>query len=102
MFGAKIVKHLADNSDAFVLLYSRLHEAIKLIVSRVDHHGGRIEQGYFILGLDFPYLVHELLTVDDLDALGLERKKHRDLDDVDTDRLIQKLAFVEFKADFLR
>src|ERR671914_1451497 len=102
MLRAEIVKDFAYDSDAFVFLYSRLHEAIKLVVSRIHHHSRGVEQGDFILSFDLSYLVHELLAIDDLDALRLQGKKHRDLDNIDSDGLIQELALFQFEADFLR
>ena len=44
--------------------------------------------------LIFLHFVHELLAVDDFDALGLESEQHRHLDHVDADRfVVQACAF---------
>ena len=48
----------------------------------------RVEQCDLVLGFDFSDFVHELLAVDDFDALSLQREQHRHLDHVDADRLV--------------
>ena len=38
MLRAEIVKHFADDADAFVFFHARLHEAIELVIGGIDHH----------------------------------------------------------------
>ena len=71
MLGAEIVQHFADHADAFVFFNARFHEAIKLVVGGIDHHGRGVEQSDLVLGFDLTHFVHELLAVDDFDALRL-------------------------------
>ena len=75
MLGTEIVEYFADQAHAFVLPNAWSHKAIKLFVGRIDHHAGRVEQRDFVLRLDLSHLVHELLAVDDLDALSLQCKQ---------------------------
>ena len=100
MFRAEIVKNFAHHSDAFVFFHSWFHEAIELVIGGIDHHRRRVEQCDFVLGFDFSDFVHELLAVDDFDALSLESEQHGHLDHVDADRFVVQLAFFQFQLDF--
>src|SRR5213594_3541593 len=92
MLRSQVVEHLAHDTYAFVFPNSGSHITVKLLVSSVDHHAGGVEQGDLVLSFDFPDLVHQLLTVYDLDSLGLQGEKHGEFDDVDSHRLVEQTA----------
>ena len=71
------------------------HRAVELVVGGVDHRAGGVEQRDLVAGLDHAGLLHQLLAVDDLDALRLQREQHRQLDHVDAERLAQQAALLE-------
>ena len=102
MLRAEVVKHFADDADAFVFFDARFHETVKLVIGGIDHHGRGIEQRDLVLGFDFSHLVHQLLAVDDFDALSLQSEEHRHLDHVDADGLVEQFALFEFETDFFR
>ena len=77
VLGAEVVEHLADEPDALVLAHPGPHLAVELLVGGVDHHAGRVEQRDLVARLDHARLLHQLLAVDDLDPLALEREQHR-------------------------
>ena len=83
-------------------LHARFHELIKFFVCGIDHHGRAVEQGDFVLGLDLSDFVHQLLAVDDFDALSLQSEQHRYFNHVDADRLVLQVARFQFQLDFLR
>src|SRR5580700_1072119 len=85
IFRAEIVEHLTDEADRYVLAQARLHGAIKLVVSGVDHHGRSVEQRNFILRLDHAGFGHKLLPIHHFDALALQSEQHWQFDDVDAD-----------------
>ena len=99
---AEVVEDLGHEADALVLAHARLHRPVEFVVGGVHHHAGRVEQGDLVLGLDQPGLLHHLLAVDDLEARGLEGEQHRQLDDVDADRLPVEAPGLQFPFDLLR
>ena len=86
VLAAEVVEHLADQADALVLPHARAQERVELVVGRVDHRAGLGEQRDLVGGLDPAGLEEDLLPVDDVDALGLQRRQDRHLDEVDARR----------------
>ena len=92
VFRAHVVEHFAHQADGFVFAHARPHGAVEFVVGGVDHHGGMVEQRDFVLRLDDACVGHELLAVDDLDSLLLQREQDGRLDDVDAERLVLQAA----------
>src|SRR5580692_12702799 len=102
VFRAQIVQDFADEADGLVFAHARLHRAVELVVGRIHHHRGNIEQRDFVSGLDDARVGHELLAVYNLDSFALQRKKNGWLDDVNAQRLVKQADFFEFTANFFR
>ena len=98
---AQIKEDLAHQPHTLVLAHSRPHEAIELLIGGVHHHTGAVEQRDLVLGLDLSCFQHELLAVHHLDPFGLQREEHRQLDNIDPDRLVLQLALLQLDFDFL-
>ena len=94
-----VVEHLVDQAHALVLAHPGLHGAVELLVGRVHHRAGLAQQRDLVRRLDHAGLLHQLLTVDDLDPLRLEREQHRGLDRVHANRLAQESALLELDPD---
>src|SRR3954467_14604200 len=88
MLRTKIVEYLAHQANAFVLAHARSHKTIEFIIGRVNHHTGCTQQRNLILRLDDARLLHQLLSINNLYALSLQRKKNGQLDSIDADRLV--------------
>jgi hypothetical protein len=102
LLGAGLEQHLVDERDALVLAHPGAHRPVELLVGLVDHRAGVVEQQDLVAGLDHARLLHELLAVDDLDALLLQREQHGQLDRVDADRLAEQTALLELDPDLVR
>ena len=76
VLGAELEEHLVDERDALVLAHPRLHGPEELLVGRVDHRAGRVQERDLVLGLDLADVLQEGLAVDDADPLGLQRLEH--------------------------
>ena len=69
------------------------------LVRAVDHRAGRVEQHDLVDRLDLAGVEHDLLGVHDGDPLGLERRDHRRLDDVDAERHVEHALGLQDLAD---
>ncbi len=69
------------------------------LIRAVDHRARRVEQHDLVDRLDLAGVQHHLLAVTDDDALRLERRDHRRLDDVDTDRQVGHALSLEDGGD---
>ena len=99
VLAAEVVEHLADQADALVLAHARAQERVQLLVRRVDHRAGLGEQRDLVGGLDPAGLEEDLLAVDDVEALGLQRGQDRHLDQVDADRLVGQPVLAQHGGD---
>ena len=70
-------------------------------IGRVDHRAGQLQQLDLVRRLDLARVEQRLLAVDHLDALGLERAQHRQLHQVDADRLLLDAVVDERLLDLL-
>ncbi len=106
VFGAEVVQHFARQPHRLVLAHPRLHGAVQLVISGVNHHGRRIEQRNLILRLDDARIRHELLAVHYRDSFSLQCKEDRRLDNVDSQRFLVQPALLElnfyFSSDVFR
>ena len=74
VFRTHIVENFAHEAHGLIFAHARLHGAIEFIVSGVDHHGGVVEQTYFIARFDQARFGHQCLPVDDFDSFFLQRE----------------------------
>ena len=81
-----VEQELRDVRDELALADARLQLLGDQLVGAVDHRAGRVQQRDLVDRLDLAGVEHRLLAVADEDALVLERREHRRLDDVDADR----------------
>ena len=93
---------MATSADGLVLAHAGLHRLVELVVGRVDHHRRHVQQRDLVLRLDLARVGHQLLAVDDVDALALQREQDRRLDHVDAERLLVQAALLELDPDLLR
>ena len=99
LFGAEGVEHVVDDRHHLALLHPDRHRAVQLVVGRVDHRRGGLEQRHLVLRLQLADVLHQRLAVLDLEPLGLERLQHRDLDEVDPDGIVVEAALAQDVGD---
>lgn len=102
VLGAEVVQRLGDHPDRFVLADAGSQESVELLVGGIHHRRGLREQPDLVTGLDASSLHEDLLTVDDADALLLQREQDRQLDHVDPERLICQTELLQLPLDLLR
>src|SRR5258708_3565170 len=79
---------LADQPNSFVLSDARLHRPIQLVISRIDHHRGSVEQRDLVLCFYHAHFGHQRLPVDNLEPLFLEGEQDGKFHNVHAHRLI--------------
>ena len=85
--------------DDLVLAHSGAQRAVDLLVDRVDHRGGVVEQRDLVDRLDGPRLEHHARAVGDVDARALERLEGDDVRDVDAELLALDAVLAHLVGD---
>ena len=83
LVGAHLVEPLAGQRDDLVLADAGLQRLDDVLVDAVDHRGRLGQQHDLVRRLDRARIEHQLLRVDDVQALPLHLEQERRLDDVD-------------------
>ena len=78
----EVVELLGRDPDQLVLANPGPERLVQVLVGRVHHHRGAVEEDDLVPGLDPARRLHELLAVDDLEPFLLEGRQHRELDDI--------------------
>ena len=99
--GPQAEQAVVGDGDQLVLARAGPDGAGDIDIGGVDHGGGELEQLDLVGGLDLARVEHRLLSVDDLDAFGLQRAQHRQLHEVDADRLVLDAVMDESLLDLL-
>ena len=97
-----LVEPLVRERDDLVLAHARLERLDDVLVDAVDHRGGLGEQHDLVGRLDLPRVEHQLLAVDDRQALPLHLEQERRLDDVDAHRRVRDAGLLEQGLDLAR
>ena len=85
--------------DDLVLADAGLQRLDDVLVDAVDHRRRLVEQHDLVGRLDQPGVEHQLLGVDDRQALPLHLEQERRLDDVDADRQVGDAGLDEQRLD---
>ena len=84
---AHVIQLLVGNRHQLVLTDPGLERLEDRLIDAVHHRRGHVQKHDLVLRLDLARVQHRLLTVHHLDAALLQRKDHRQLGDVDAQRL---------------
>ena len=99
LVGAHLVEALVGVRDDLVLAHPGLQHLDDVLVDAVDHRRRLVEQDDLVGRLDHPGVEHELLAVDDRQALPLHLEQERRLDDVDAHGLVGHARLDEQRLD---
>ena len=102
VLGAEVVEDLGDQADALVLPDPGAQEPVQLVVGGVDQGGRGGQQGDLVGGLDPAGVQEHLLAVDHLEPGRLQGGQHRQLGQVDPDRLAGQPVGLQLPPDLGR
>jgi hypothetical protein len=99
VLGPEVEQEVRHVGDELALADARLELLGDQLVGAVHHRAGRVEQHDLVDRLDLAGVEHHLLGVEHRDPLGLERRNHRRLGDVDAERHVEHALGLQDLAD---